>query len=50
MKYVIIVALGVLVIFEYACAVVSKRDRQAEELLERYKRSKENEHGADDTI
>ena len=41
MKYVILIVLVLVVVFEYACMVASKRaDEQAEELWRRYKESK----------
>ena len=44
MKYLIITFLVLLVAFEYACMVASKRaDKQAEELWKRYKEHKDNE-------
>ena len=42
MRYAILIVLAVIVVFEYACMVVSKRaDEQAEELWRRYKESKD---------
>jgi hypothetical protein len=42
MKYVILIGLALIVLIEYACMVASKRaDEQAEELLRRYRESKD---------
>ena len=44
MKVIIIISFSALIVFEYACCVQSKRkERQAEELIRRYKESKEHE-------
>ena len=43
MKYVILIVLVLIVVFEYACMVVSKKaDEQAEELYRKYKEYKDN--------
>jgi hypothetical protein len=44
MKYVILIALVLIVIIEYACMVASKRaDEQAEELWRKYKECKDEQ-------
>ena len=44
MKYVILIGLIAVVVIEYACMTASKRaDKQAEELIKRYRESKDNE-------
>ena len=43
MRYVILIALALIVVAEYACMVASKRaDEQAEELYRRWKEWKED--------
>lgn len=43
MRYVILIALALIVLIEYACMVTSKKaDEQAEELYRRWKEYKDN--------